>query len=280
MSQMRAVLIDHMGDDLKIVNAARASFGTKSKLEMRLVECPVRDSGMIEVWDLSEKDKNLLRYLARGIPTKEYLELIDRFKGGVLPEETVKELLNKYRGISTHWVPFAHCYLTFEVTMPMFVKNQLIRHTIGVTISEQSRRYVSEDPEYWLPDDNGWRLAAANVKQGSSDQCAQGMDAQLIHDAVQDHCKASTDLYRWLVNEKKVAPEMARMILPQNMMLDWTWTISLVTAARICRQRLDPHAQKEIQVLVKQVYDACMEKFPVAFKALMDFGDFDTQNAS
>lgn len=277
---MKAVLIDHMGDDLKIVNAARASFGTKSKLEMKLVECPVRDSGVIEVWDLAEKDKNLLRYLARGIPTKEYLDLIDSFKGGVLPEETVKELLNKYRGISTHWVPFAHCYLTFEVTMPMFVKNQLIRHTIGVTISEQSRRYVSEDPEYWFPEITGWRIAAANVKQGSSDMVAAPVVAGDIDDAVRKHCEDATKLYRDLVDNKKIAPEMARMILPQNMMLDWTWTISLVTAARICRQRLDPHAQKEIQVLVKQVYDACMQKFPVAFKALMDFGDFDTQNAS
>lgn len=277
---MKAVLIDHMGDDLKIVNAARASFGTKSNWIMEMHECSpdIVDRGYIEVRTLAEKDKNLLRYLARGIPTGEWLAMLDQFKGGVLPEATVKALLNKYRGVSTHWVPFAHCQLTFEISMPIFVARQLIRHTVGVAISEMSRRYVSEDPEYWLPADDGWRLAAANVKQGSSQETARS--GWQINEVLRDYCNKATALYRDLVDDMKIAPELARMILPQNTYTDWTWTVSLVTVARVCRQRLDPHAQKEIQVLAKQIYDQTMQKFPIAFKALMDFGDFDTQNAS
>lgn len=249
---MKATLIDNMGSDLTVVNAARASFGAK-------------------VETLGPKDENLIRYLARGCPAKEFNELVGSFISyNPLERDKVIEALNNYRGTSTHWVPFAHCQLTFELSMPIFVARQLIRHTIGVSISEMSRRYVSENPEYWTPGEDGWRLAAANVKQGSSDQTSP--DGFIVEDLVKDYCDKGTQLYRRLVDEFKVAPELARILLPINAYTDWTWTISLVTAARICHQRLDAHAQKEIRDLIQMVHDACMEKYPVSFKALMDFG--------
>lgn len=250
---MKATLIDHMGSDLKVVNAARRSFGKEK-----------------DTFD-PVKDGNLIRYLARGCPSDEFKQIVEDLSS-TSDQEQIREALNHYRGLATHWVPFAHCQLTFHVQMPIFVARQLIRHTVGVSISEMSRRYVDDNPEYWFPPEDGWRVAAKNVKQGSSDQCLSAPMSQEVVDKVNEFCDGATYLYRVLVDDYKVAPELARIILPQNTYTDWHWTISLVTAARICHQRLDAHAQKEIQQLAKDVYDAAMEKFPVSFNALMTYG--------
>ncbi len=273
---MYAKLIDVMGDDLKICNAARASFGAKSdwdKVDCGHEDCGPECSGSYK--RLAAKDANLIRYLARGCPAKEMEEIVTSLANADPDDfgrERILATLNDYRGKATHWVPFAHCQLTFEVHMPIFVARQLIRHTVGVSISEMSRRYVDENPEYYMPAKEGWRLAAANVKQGSSSDCLTGDAAEEVALHVESLCNNSTELYRRLVDVYKVAPELARIILPQNTYTDWTWTVSLVTVSRICHQRLDSHAQKEIRDLAQQIHDQTLEKFPVSFKALMSYG--------
>lgn len=260
---MKMQLIDQMGSDLKIVNAARRSFGNTTDV-------------------LDEKAINLIKYLARGLRQSEFDALVEQLGwldgNDPVDRKEIAKLLNQYRGTAEHWTPFAHCYATFHVEMPIFVARQLIRTTIGVTISEMSRRYVDESPDYYMPGKEGWRLAADNVKQGSSDITLhyQGAGAE-VQQAVDKFCNDATDLYRRLVDEYKVAPEMARMILPQNVYTDWHWTISLVTAARVCRQRMDSHAQKEIQVLVGPLYDAMSKAFPHAWTALMTYGCGDAE---
>lgn len=272
---MKAVLTDVMGDDLKIANAARASFGKKSDWTYSKVF--FEGAGERIVKKLAEKDAKLIRFLARGMTAAEMeklLDAIDEFHVDDPAEHraTMRNLLNYFRGKATHWVPFAHCHMTFEITMPIFTARQLIRHVIAVTVSEQSRRYVDEDPEYWQPENNGWRLRADNVKQGSSDAVLTGhqLDEWLVK--IDAFHALATELYREAVDIYGIAPELARCHLPQDTYTDWTWTASLVTIARVCHQRLDAHAQKEIQVLTKPIYDAALEKFPVGFKALMDFG--------
>jgi len=54
--KMEATLINHMGNDLSVVNAARVSFGKVS----HLVYLPSSDD-----WVLSERDKKLINYLAK-----------------------------------------------------------------------------------------------------------------------------------------------------------------------------------------------------------------------
>lgn len=252
---MFARLLETMGDDLAIVNAARRSFGA-------------------EVDEIGPKEIHIIRYLARGLPTKEYEAMIDSFEDIWSNEgrNYIKEQLNNYRGTAEHWTPFAHGQMRFHVQMPIFVARQLIRTTVGVVISEMSRRYVSADPDYWFPEEGDWRLAADNVKQGSSNQCLTGKQAAEWHKLVQDHCEQGTLIYRKGVDHYKLAPEIVRIMLSLNTYTDWHWTISLVTAARICRQRLDVHAQKEIQMLAQQINDAASEAFPHSWKALMSYG--------
>ena len=65
-----------------------------------------------------------------------------------------------------------------------------------------------------------------------------------------------------------VAPEQARMILPQTMMTEWYWSGSLQAFARVCNQRLDNHSQEETQVIARLIQEQAIDKFPVSWMAL------------
>jgi thymidylate synthase (FAD) len=105
-------LIDHMGTDLTVVNAARVSFAKESFWE----GIPFNDFGDARV--LQEKDHKLIKYLAK----------------------------------HGHWTPFAHATLTFRIKAPIFVARQLVKHQVGLAWNEVSRRYVSDTPTTWHPD--------------------------------------------------------------------------------------------------------------------------------
>lgn len=182
--------------------------------------------------------------------------------------------LIRYLAKHNHWSPFAHVGATFRIKAPIFVARQLVKHQIGLTWNEVSRRYVDDEPEFWLPSRNGWRARAENVKQGSSqttvDVCSYGHDytEYIPWDAVEVCFEAYTRLL-----QRGVAPEQARMILPQNTMTEWIWTGSLMAFARVCRERLQPSAQQETQEVAKEIERLLQPAFPVSWKALMEGTD-------
>ena len=96
---MEVDLIDHMGSDLTVVNAARVSFAKESK-------------------EFSDKDEKLINYLAK----------------------------------HNHWSPFGHCSLQFRIKAPVFVARQLVKHQVGLVWNEVSRRYVDDEPEFYIPE--------------------------------------------------------------------------------------------------------------------------------
>jgi len=61
------------------------------------------------------------------------------------------------------------------------------------------------------------------------------------------------------------------MVLPQNTMTEWIWSGSLAAFCRVCKLRLDPHAQQETQELVGGIKGLLKPLFPVAFKALTEY---------
>ena len=103
-------------------------------------------------------------------------------------------------------------------------------------MNEVSRRYISDEPEFYVPEE--WRMKSANIKQGSSDKTVK-----LNYD-IDEHNRRSIELYNKLLDDN-VAPEQARMVLPQGMITTWWWTGSLFAFYRVCMLRLDPTAQKE-----------------------------------
>lgn len=175
--------------------------------------------------------------------------------------------LIQYLARNGHWTPFAHPQVQFRITAPVFVSRQWYRHLAGLVRSEVSRRYVDDKPEFYTPTE--WRSRPdSSIKQGSGEPLTayDTADVDQRYSWVMRECEYG---YKRLL-ESGVAPEQARMMLPQSMMTAWLETGSLMAYARICRLRLDSHTQAETRELAKQVNEVMAELFPVSWAALME----------
>ena len=224
---MKAELIDAMGSDLTVVNAARVSFDKESEWEG---ECP--PLGRCADHTLSEKDTKLIRYLAK----------------------------------HGHWTPFSHPQITMRETVPIFVARQRFRHTVGFTYNEMSRRYVDDAPEFYK---STWRERPdKSLKQGSGGPLPKEAQdrCNLLYDRAEfEALTAYNDLLK-----EGVAPEQARVVLPQSMYTSYYVTGSLAAWARAYNLREDPtKAQSEIADLAHQWDKIIYPLFPISWEALV-----------
>jgi len=209
---IQVALIDRMGDDLSVVNAARVSF---SKVHLKM--------------------------------------------------ETGDEKLIKYLADHNHWSPFAHTSLQFHIRAPIFVARQLAKHQVGLVWNEVSRRYVSDDPDFYIPEE--WRGSPEDKKQGSSDKIIDINKHNLMNDPYQVLLKKCLWTYQHLL-ELGVAPEQARMVLPQSAYTEWYWTGSLYAFSRVCKLRQADDAQAETRHVADQISERCKIDFPISWKHL------------
>jgi len=215
---MEVRLIDHMGSDLTVVNAARVSFNKTSEWDV------IPEAGPTEGF-LKYEDERLIKYLAK----------------------------------HGHWTPFGHGSLQFHIKAPVFVARQLVKHQVGLVWNEVSRRYVDDEPEFYEP--MRWRLAAEDKKQGSSEET-------IPYDVSATYMHAQSTYSAMLA--KGVAPEMARMVLPQSMYTEWYWSGTLMAFARVCNLRCKPDVQLETRDVCDDIDKLAEEIFPYSWEALRD----------
>lgn len=185
----------------------------------------------------------------------------DKEASNYTPEQNDKLLA--YLARHNHWTPFSHPQITLRYTVPIFVARQEFKHIVGFTRNEVSRRYVDDEPEFFVPE--VWRSRPqGSVKQGSGYKAIDQLSLQSLYETV---CASSQDAYN-LALELGAAPEQARMMLPQSMYTSYYITGSLAAFARFYKQRTDEHAQKEIQDLAHMVGDIIQPLFPVSWEAL------------
>lgn len=136
--------------------------------------------------------------------------------------------------------------VTMMETVPLFTARQRFKHMVGTTYNEESRRYLDEPPIFFIPAE--WRKRpAGSIKQGSGATFLRSESIEL--DQLHRHnVQTAFDTYQRML-KLGVAPELARMELPQSMMVSYYVTASLVEWNRAYRQRSEEHAQKEIQDL-------------------------------
>ena len=204
---MKVELLDVMGSDLTVVNAARVSFAGESE-------------------EFGSRDKKLVRYLAA----------------------------------HGHWTPFAHVQVQLRIKAPVFVARQLVKHQVGLVWNEISRRYVDFTPEFHAPE--AWRKRAPNKKQGSLDETLD--NDSLLYNSYWDLMTKAEDLYSFML-EKGVAPEQARMVLPQSMMTEWYWTGSLAAFGRVVSQRISEDAQYECRVVAEKIDQLLVNHEPISY---------------
>lgn len=226
---MKAEYVDHFGDDLRVVNAARVSFDKESDWDFNEYLDPLYGDYTTKV-ELSKKDEKLINYLAS----------------------------------HNHWTPFSHCAITLRETVPIFVARQRFKHMVGFTYNEVSRRYVDDTPEFFDPKE--LRLKSENKKQGSEGPHPQ---KEYWRNQMWNSFEHAKNLYEEMVNDG-VAPEQARMVLPQSMCTSYYVTGSLYAFARAYKLRSDPHAQKEIQDLAVMWDSVIRPLFPISWSALVD----------
>ena len=220
---MNVELIDKMGSDLSVVNAARVSYSKESEWELIMPAGPT--PGV-----LSERDEKLVKYLAT----------------------------------HNHWSPFAHASLQFRIKAPVFVARQLVKHQVGLVWNEISRRYVDYEPELYEPKE--WRGRPQNSKQGSDGVVDLDSNEKHRLEMTMQQCKI---IYNTLI-EKGVAPEQARMVLPQSMMTEWIWSGTLYAFARVCNLRCAKDTQEETRYIADEIHNICNKEFPTSWKYLID----------
>ncbi len=205
-------LVDFMGSDLMVVNAARVSFQK-------------------EAVELGEGDKNLIAYLAK----------------------------------HKHTTPFRHPQLHLWCKAPIFLARQLGKHQVGFSWNEVSRRYINGRPEFYTP--TCWRKRPEEgIKQGSSQECVPQLaphESNIHPSHASTYSPSVTEEYEALLTEAchlyermleaGVAPEMARMALPQSMITEWRWTGSLYGFFQVYKQRIDAHAQAEARYFAEEL---------------------------
>ena len=169
--------------------------------------------------------------------------------------------LIKYLAKHKHMSPFGHCFASFHVKAPIFVARQLVKHKF-LRWNEVSRRYVDDEPEFYTPD--VWRGRSADKKQGSDGVVKlEGVDGQIVD----DYAAEALTAYQALL-EAGVAPEQARMVLPQSTMTEWWWSGSLDAFADMCNLRCKPDTQYETRIVANQISDKMSELFPMSWLAL------------
>lgn len=210
MAEIKVELVDSMGDDLRVANAARVSFNKWKE-------------------ELDEGDVGLINYLAR----------------------------------HEHSSPFRHTAITLSCKAPVFLARQLGKHQVGLSWNEVSRRYVDAGIEFFVPDN--WRSRPdGSVKQGSGGVVG---DNDMFKSIYSEYIKHSLATYENML-ACNVAPEQARMVLPQSMMVDWIWTGSLPAFFHVWRLRIDSHAQKEAQEFAQKLEEVIQPIFPHSWGAL------------
>lgn len=207
-------LIDKMGSDLAVCDAARVSFDKNAHQYS------------------TESNTSLIGYLAK----------------------------------HDHWSPFAHCILKFRFRAPIFVARQFQKHVVGFAWNEVSRRYVSNDPWFFVPD--VFRKRPANMKQGSVTDGAIPVEGDVLT-AYKDQIREHSKDYNAMVKQD-ICPEQARMFMPQSMMTEWIWTGSLMAWARFVRLRADEHAQAECWPYAEAVQHYLSNNFPESTRALLE----------
>jgi len=171
------------------------------------------------------------------------------------------KLIN-YLAKHKHKSPFNHTFVTFHVKAPIFVARQLQKHEY-MPWNEISRRYVDDDPEFYFP--LTWRGRSTDKKQGSEGEVKSNFN-------INYHTMTALKGYQQMLDEG-VAPEQARMVLPQSMMTEWYWSGSLFAFAKMCSLRCKDDTQAETRVVADAIDEEMENLYPISWEALREYAE-------
>lgn len=235
-------LVDQMGDDRRVVNAARVSYGQDKEESTKLVLKEVGSEQEETIYTgqvLTDKDKTLIKYMMN----------------------------------NNHSSPFEHVVFTFIIKCPLFVRSQIMRHRT-FSYNEISRRYTSDNIEFYIPLE--LRKQAEDNKQASINDTTKEIDFAGIADiekfilSTRETIETSTDQALMFYNtllDNGIAREQARMVLPQNLYTKFYMTGNLHNWFHFLELRCSEHAQYETRLFANTIRDIIERCVPVSFNA-------------
>lgn len=179
-----------------------------------------------------------------------------------------------YLALHEHTSPFRHVTVSLRCSAPVFLARQLGKHQIGLSWNEVSRRYV--DTEIEIYDPQAWRKRPENgIKQGSGEEIVENLTMVYrghehtftVDSQYRSAVKCAVDTYESML-AAGVAPEMARMVLPQSMMVSWVWTGSVQAFYHVWRLRSGEGAQVEAKEFASLLDNVIEPLFPACWQAL------------
>lgn len=181
-----------------------------------------------------------------------------------IPTEKDERLIH-YLASHKHHSPFNHAFLSFRVKAPIVVARQLVKHKF-MPYNEVSRRYVTHHPDIYVPPK--WRgRPTGNIKQGSGELEGDCLTKQNFLTSIYlAATEEAFQAYDKLLNNG-VAPEQARMVLPQGVGTDWIWSGTLGACLDMLVLRLPNDAQKESQEVAQKIGEVVQKIFPISFAA-------------
>lgn len=253
-------LIDWMGTDRDIVEAARVSYNRAGSLPdhaaiLKRLNCKTLDEAVVKF-----------------LPSKERASDIEVW--ATLEKIADKKLLN-YLFSNKHTSPFEMCQIKFHIKMPIFVARQYVRHRMQ-SINEVSARYTELPDDFFIP--KQWRTnEGVKNKQGSVVADLKLLNPRVVYDAgandgstftttdislvVEDFYERAYELYERLL-EAKVAREQARIVLPVGIYTEFYARWDLNNLLKYFALRDDPHAQGEHQDYAKAMKQIAALLFP------------------
>ena len=231
-----------MGNDDAVVDAAES-------LLIKMPQCTP-----------PEENANLIRFPGSRL-LQERMVRSDSGTGQGHDPAVIEPLMIRLRRMADHWTPFGHCVVKLRITAPLPVRTQCFKHKQGFVENEESRRYITTPPQFFVPET--LRAAAENAKQGSAGAHPKSVQFKAI---MANTNAALHEAYDWMIQEG-ICAEQARLVLPQSAEVTWAWTGSLYGYANY-NKRTDPHAQKETRELAQMVGDIIAPLFPVSWEAL------------
>lgn len=184
-----------------------------------------------------------------------------------MPKGSDEGIIN-YLARENHWTPFGHPQITLRVKAPVPIRTQCFKSKVGFVENEESRRYISTTPELFIPQEFRSK-PVGSIKQGSG---GVHIRSDLWISDYESQCYSAIRMYESMIDDG-IAPEQARLVLPQGVMVNWIWTGSLSAYARFCKLRQDSHAQQEVKQVADKVDEIIKDLFPYCWKALMKVGE-------
>lgn len=167
--------------------------------------------------------------------------------------------LMKYLADHKHMTPFEYQHATFLVEVPLFIRSQIHRHRT-FSYNEISRRYTSEELEFWVPD-------TVRGQSKSNRQASEGEAELLNAKSFMIPAEGCLETYN-LMLKFGAAREQARAVLPQSLLTKFYMGGTLRNWAHFVELRRDEHAQYEVQVVANRIAEELRKLWPESCKAL------------